>query len=88
MGDFNIVVNKSGPHQVKFTFLMEEHCVVSVHSEATTDKGNLLDLYFMKKDVTFGLNIDKTMPSDHYAITFNVVIEKVNRQKFYRDMYA
>ena len=31
----------------------------------------------MNKVVSFDLNIDKTMPSDNYAITFKMVIEKV-----------
>ena len=88
MGDFNIALNKIGPHQWKFTYLMEEHGLVSVHSEATTRKGNLLDLVLMNKDVSFELNIDKTMPSDHYAITFNMVIGKVESQTIPREGYV
>ena len=88
MGDFNIALNKIGPHQLKFTYLMEEHGLVSIHSEATTSKGNLLDLVLMNKDVSFDLNIDKTMPSDHYAITFNMEIEKVTREKIPREGYV
>ena len=51
LGDFNIALNKIGPHHLKFTYLMEEHGLVSFHSEATTRKGNLLDLVLMNKDV-------------------------------------
>ena len=76
-----IALNKIGPHQLKFTYLLEEHGLVSVHNQATTSKGNLVDLVLMNKDVSFDLNIDKTLPSDHYAITFNMVIEKVTREK-------
>ena len=82
MGDFNIALNKIGPHQLKLTYLKEEHGLVSVHSEATTSKGNLLDLVLINKDVPVDLNIDKTMPSDHYAITFNMVIEKLPREGY------
>ena len=49
--DFNIALNKIGPNHLKFTYLMEEHGLVSFHSEATTSKGNLLDLVLMNKDV-------------------------------------
>ena len=42
----------------------------------------------MNKDVSFELNIDKTMPSDHYAITFNMVIGKVESQKIPREGYV
>ena len=48
-----------------------------VHSEATTNNGNLIDLIFMNEDATCDLNIDQTVPSDHYALTFHMEIEKV-----------
>ena len=67
---------------------MEEHGLVSGHSEATTSKCNLLDLVLMNKDVYFDLNIDKKLPSDHYAICFNMVIEKVTSKKIPREGYV
>ena len=82
MGDFNIALNKNGPHQLKFTYLKEEDGLLSVHSEATTSKGNLLDFVLINKDVSVDLNIDKTRPSDHYAITFNMVFEKLPRERY------
>ena len=48
-----------------------------VHSEATTNNGNLIDLIFMNEDATCDLNIDQTVPSDHYALTFHMEDEKV-----------
>ena len=38
--------------------------------------------------MSFDLNIDKTMPADHYAITFNMVTEKVTREKIPRKGYV
>ena len=54
-----------------------------VHSEATTNNGNFIDLIFVNEDVTCDLNIDQTVPSDHYAITFHMEIEKVTCHKFH-----
>ena len=61
-GRFQYCFESSGPHQVKFTHFKEEHGLVSVHRQATTNKFNLRDLTLMNKMLNLTLILIKLCP--------------------------
>ena len=76
LGDFNIPLDKNGSIQLKFNSLLEEFGLFCGPSEATSVNGNILDLVITNREISVDIVLDKSLPSDHFALLFDFEIER------------
>ena len=72
MGDFNVPVNKMHHEAFELLSCMEELGFYKHNSGPTHVKGNELDLVFSNNDVCKFVEVDRSLISDHFCITFQI----------------
>ena len=80
-------MNKNVSIQLKFNSLLEEFGLFCGPSEPTSVNGNILDLVLTNREISVDIVLDKSLPSDHFALLFDFDIERPLKQTKYRMGY-
>ena len=67
--------------------LVDELNFFSFVNEATTEKGTVLDLDLSNEEEVLRLDIEKNLPSDHYAVIFSICISYTLHKKEFKEEY-